>query len=224
MIERNERVLARPGRFPEGGLTCHGGPAQSPTMAGLDALGSQMEDMKPGKVMGAIVLKATLTNDTVVATTMMSLMLVSPELLGVILAGFHVFNVRFANRPPCVAIARIKGPSRHTAGGASQTPAASQVLADAASEQPGSLEEMASMTRRNAASARNAQTTTAEAPRNADDGTLRIKQRLAARRMPRSASRWRAALTRFRSGSGTSTSGSATSRRPPRSSARASAR
>ena len=77
-------------------------------------------------------------------------------LLGVVVFGFYIFNVR-SNRPLGQAIARIEAASQQTASEAGEISAASQTLAEGASEQAASLqetsaslEEMSSMTKRNA--------------------------------------------------------------------------
>ena len=185
--EKNELVLAQPVRLTRSCLSCHGDPATSPTHNGLDLLGFQMENLKLGDIKGAFVLKAPLTNDAVVAATMKRMAMVSLILLGVVVFGFYIFNVRFVNRPLGQAIARIEAASQQTASEAGEISAASQTLAEGASEQAASLqetsaslEEMSSMTKRNADNAQNAKTTAVQARDSADAGAEQMKTLLAA--------------------------------------------
>jgi len=185
--EKNELVLAQPVRLTASCLSCHGDPVTSPTHDGLDLLGFQMENMKAGDIKGAFVLKAPLTNDAVVAATMKSMAVVSLLLLSGEVFGFYIFNVRFVNRPLGQAIDRIEASSQETSSAAGQISAASQTLAEGASEQAASLketsaslEELASMTKRNADNALDAKTTAVQTRDCADAGAEQMKTLLAA--------------------------------------------
>lgn len=185
--ERNELILAQPVRLSESCLKCHGDPAQSPTRDGKDILGFAMEDMKVGDIKGAFVLKAPLTNDATVTTTMKSMTYVSLAALAVVLTGFYGFSRRYITRPLGEAIAHLDAASVQTAGTAGQISAAGQALSAGASEQAASLEEtsaaleeLAGMTKRNADSAGQAKQAASQTRATADTGTAHMQAMVSA--------------------------------------------
>lgn len=96
---RGQLVLARPVRLAESCLDCHGDPGRSPTGDGKDFLGFPMEGMKLGDLRGAFVLKAPMTGDPVVRSTMVSIGLVSLLLLGATVGAVMYINRRYVVRP-----------------------------------------------------------------------------------------------------------------------------
>jgi len=170
--------FARPVILGEGCLKCHGDPATSLTKDGLDPLGFKMENMKVGDLRGAFVLRAPLTHDPVVIASMQRISLVGSCMLIVTLTGFFFFNRGQIENPLRSAIDKIKDASAGTAESADSVASISQQVADGASSQAASLEEtsaslneVASMTKRNAENAGNAKGLAAEARSAAETGT-----------------------------------------------------
>jgi methyl-accepting chemotaxis protein len=177
-------TLARPVRLQASCMLCHGDPANSPTHDGRDMLDFAMENLKPGDIKGAFVLKAPM-NNTLVAHAKRSGWFIGT--FGLIMAatvgGFFVFNRRQIVRPLSAAIESMSAASEQTAASASQISASSQTLAEGASEQAASLEEtsasleeMASMTRRNAENAQSAKDLAAQARAAADAGAADMRE------------------------------------------------
>jgi methyl-accepting chemotaxis protein len=151
-------TLARPVRLQASCMLCHGDPANSPTHDGRDMLDFAMENLKPGDIKGAFVLKAPM-NNTLVAHAKRS---------GWFIGTFGLI---------------MSAASEQTAASASQISASSQTLAEGASEQAASLEEtsasleeMASMTRRNAENAQSAKDLAAQARAAADAGAADMRE------------------------------------------------
>lgn len=180
--KRNELILAQPVRITESCLKCHGDPASSPTGDGKDILGFAMEGMKSGDIKGAFVLKAPLTNDATVTTTMKSMTYVSLAVLVAAITGFYGFSRRYVTRPLGEAIAHLDAASVQTAVTAGQISSAGHSLSTGASEQAASLEEtsaaleeLAGMTKRNADSARQAKQAAGQTRTSADTGTTHMQ-------------------------------------------------
>ena len=174
-------VLARPVKFRESCLTCHGNPANSPTKDGKDLLGFPMEDYKVGHVAGAFVLIAPLSGDERVTATASSMALVGLLVLGVSLGGFYVFNRRGIVAPLSTAIDELSSVSEQTTAAASEVASSGQHLADGASRQAAALEEtsatleeISSMTKRNSEHALSAKELSAQTRTAAEQGTERM--------------------------------------------------
>jgi methyl-accepting chemotaxis protein len=141
-------VYARPIRLTEDCLICHGDPADSPTHDGKDALGYKMEGWKAGQIHGAFVLKAHLDQVDRVASAkaqsgawITTLLWVIP--IGILTAaGFYWYSKRDIIRPLAEVIDTVGASSTETSSAAGQIAAASQSLAQSATEQAASLEEI----------------------------------------------------------------------------------
>jgi methyl-accepting chemotaxis protein len=148
-------------------LSCHGDPAKSPTADGKDALGFPMENMKVDDIKGAFVLEAAIGHDPVVMATMEFMAIVGGVVLLVVLTGFYYFNQHSVVRPLTRAVELLQETGER----------ASQLLAEGASEQAAaieetsaSLEEMSSMTKRNADSSHKANELARQTRTAADQG------------------------------------------------------
>ena len=97
-------LLARPVRFRESCLSCHGDPANSPTKDGKDILGFPMDNQKAGQLAGAFILKAPITADARVLATAGSMAIVGLFMLGGAVGGFYFFNRRIIVAPLVTAI------------------------------------------------------------------------------------------------------------------------
>jgi methyl-accepting chemotaxis protein len=141
-------VYARPIRLTEDCLLCHGDPANSPTHDGKDALGYQMEGWRAGQVHGAFVLKAHLDQVDRVASAKAQSEARATTLLwtiptGILIAAFFFwYSKRDIIRPLAEVIDAVKASSSETSSAANQIAAASQSLAQSATEQAASLEEI----------------------------------------------------------------------------------
>jgi methyl-accepting chemotaxis protein len=174
----NQVIYARPIMLTQDCLLCHGDPKNSSSGDGKDLVGFPMEGWKVGEVHGAFVLKSKLTAvDQTVAAGMTTALLWILPLAGLIVLGFYFFNNRVIVRPLTASIAEISQVSEQTTSSAGQMSAASQSVAEGASEQAASLEEtsasleeMASMTRRNAENAQSAKELANQTRSAADTG------------------------------------------------------
>ncbi len=184
----NELVFARPITLTQDCLTCHGDPATSPTGDGKDILGFTMENWKEGEVHGAFVLKADLGRvDAVVRAGMLQSLLWVGPLAGLIAIGFVYFNRRMIVAPFRTSIASLYAAGEQTSAAAGQITGSSQLLAEGASEQAASLEEtsatleeIASMTKRNAGHADEAKRLAASTRAAVDAGTSEMAAMTAA--------------------------------------------
>jgi methyl-accepting chemotaxis protein len=170
-------VLARPVVLNEGCMKCHGDPGQSPTHDGRDILGFQIENMHQGDLRGAFVLRAPLKSDPIVLASMQRITIVGTGMLFATLAGFFYFNRRQIEKPLHRALADIEDASAGTSEAAGSVASISQAVADGASTQAASLEEtsaslneIASMTKRNAENADRAKQIAAQARTAAETG------------------------------------------------------
>jgi methyl-accepting chemotaxis protein len=186
-VNRQQLVLARPIFLSEGCLKCHGSPSLSPTKDGRDPVGFQMEGMNNGDLRGAFVLKTPLKSDPVVIASMKRITVVGSVMLLFTLTGFYFFNRRQIERPLRSAIDKIKDASSGTAEAAGSVTSISQSVADGASSQAASLEqtsaslnEIASMTKRNAESAGRAKQFATEARSAAETGATDMQAMSAA--------------------------------------------
>jgi methyl-accepting chemotaxis protein len=165
-------------------LVCHGDPKNSPTGDGKDMLGFPMENWKAGEIHGAFVLKADLGRvDRVVRAGMIETVVWVVPVTALILVGFWWMNRCLIVQPLGRAIRGIDEVSIHTASASGQISGASHSLAEGASQQAASLEEtsasleeMASMTRRNAESAAAAKSLAAESRAAADAGAGDVRE------------------------------------------------
>jgi len=185
--DHQQLILARPIFLSEGCLKCHGSSALSPTKDGRDPVGFQMENMTNGDLRGAFVLKTPLNSDPVVFASMQRITLVGSVMLLFTLTGFFLFNRHQIERPLRSAIDRIKEGSSGTAGAAGSVASISQSVADGASTQAASLEEtsaslneIASMTKRNAENADRAKGFATEARSAAETGATDMQAMSAA--------------------------------------------
>ena len=137
----NALVLARPVRVTGSCMTCHGDPATSVTHDGKDPLGLPMENMHPGDIKGAFILKATMTKDAVVWASMEKITVVGFMVMVLVIIGFHFLNQRLIVTP----LRRVSGDlvegARQIRSVSGQLGASSQSLAQGATEQAASLEE-----------------------------------------------------------------------------------
>jgi len=170
--------FAKPVRLSEGCMKCHGDQAQSPTKDGRDPLGFQMENMRVGDLRGAFIIRAPLTSDPVVIASMEKITIVGSGMLILTLTGFFYFNRRQIERPLRSAIDKIKDGSAGTGEAAGSVASISQSVADGASSQAAALEEtsaslneIASMTKRNAENADRAKQLATHARTAAETGT-----------------------------------------------------
>lgn len=181
---RNQIVFARPIVLTSDCLTCHGDPKNSPTHDGKDLVGFEMENWKAGEVHGAFVLKSSMEPiDKVVRAGMASTLLWTIPLSIVIVGVFSLLSQRMLILPLSRSIRAIFEASENTASASSQISAASQSLAEGAGNQAAaleqtsaSLEEMASMTKRNEAHARDAKEIAAKTRLAADAGLAEMKE------------------------------------------------
>lgn len=163
--QTGELVLARAIHLNRSCLSCHGDPATSPTHNGKDILGFPMEGAKLGELKGAFVLKARMAGDPVVHATVMSMAGVGGIILIGVLVVFHLLNQRLLVNPLRHVITQLDQDATRTGGAVAEIASSSHTLADYASEEAASLEEtsasleeIASMTKRNAESSMNGMT------------------------------------------------------------------
>ena len=154
---KDELTLARPVRLQASCLTCHGDPSKSVSGDGKDVLGFAMENMKLDDVKGAFVLRAKISDDPVVASTVKAMSVLGIAVLVLALVGFYWFSHKSIVSPLSRLASFLTGGADQTAAAAEQVSAASQKLAESASEQAASLEEtsasleeLASMVKRSA--------------------------------------------------------------------------
>jgi hypothetical protein len=155
----NEAVYARPIELTVDCLMCHGDPASSKT--GKDPLGFRMEDWHTGDRHGAFILRAKLdrVDAAVKAGLEQGVIWLAPLSL---LIGFGVYlAISRMNGQFRTVIQSVADGSEQMKEAIAQVSAASHTLAHGASEQAASLEEtsasgeeIASITRKNADSAR----------------------------------------------------------------------
>jgi methyl-accepting chemotaxis protein len=163
-------VYARPIRLTEDCLVCHGDPANSPTHDGKDALGFPMEGWRAGQIHGAFVLKAHLDQVDHVASAKAQSDARQTTVLWMIPTGsfiatvFFWYSKRDIIRPLGKIIATVGASSSETTSAANQIASASQSLAQSATEQAASLEEINSSLG-----------TISEKTKNTTDGARRAK-------------------------------------------------
>ncbi len=177
--ENHHVEFGKPIYLSEGCMKCHGDPATSSTKDGKDPLGFTMENMKVGDLRGAFILRAPMKDDPIIIASMTRITLVGSCMLLITLTGFYFFNRRQIENPLRSAIDKIKDASSGTAESADSVASISQQVADGASTQAASLEEtsaslneVASMTKRNAENAGNAKGLAAQARTAAETGTV----------------------------------------------------
>ncbi|MBD3221045.1 hypothetical protein GF314_07350 [bacterium] len=142
-----------------------------------------MEDMKLGETVGLFVLRAPMSGDPVIASTMQKMLLVSAIIGAIIFGGFAWMNRRYIERPLSSAIERLTTASSSARSTSTAVSQASNTLAEGANQQAAalqetsaSLEEIASQTEANAEHARSAREL-AEATRSAANaGTEAVTQ------------------------------------------------
>jgi methyl-accepting chemotaxis protein len=177
-------IYARPIKLTQDCLHCHGDPANSPTKDGKDIVGFAMENWKTGEVHGAFLLKADLARvDRVVKAGMFTTLRWIVPVTGLVVVGFVFLNRRMIVRPLAGAIGSIDSTSVQSSAAAAEIAEASHALAQGASEQAASLEEtsatleeIASMTRRNAEHAVVAQELAGQTRQSADAGAEQMRE------------------------------------------------
>jgi len=181
--QAQEVVFARPIYLTKDCLLCHGDPANSPTKDGKDFLGFKMENWKEGELHGAFVLKASYEklNSHIRQGFMNAIWVIVPSLLGfavVLVAGLWYIMNWVILKPVHGAISVIKADSAKEVEISAEINRASTTLAESASHQAASLEEtsatleeISSMTKRNAEHADKAQGLAGETRRAADTGS-----------------------------------------------------
>ena len=180
--QHDKLVLARPVRLQASCLSCHGDPAKSPTGDGKDVLGFPMENLKQGDLKGAFVLEAGIGHDAVVMATMKIMALGGGLVLLVVLTGFYFFNQHSIIRPLNRAVQHLQETGEQTVQASNEISNTSQLLAEGASEQAAaieetssSLEELASMTKRNADHSQKANELSKQTRSAADKGVADMK-------------------------------------------------
>ena len=138
----NTLILARPVRILTGCLPCHGDRATSPTHDGRDALGFPMENMRPGDIKGAFVLKAPMTRDPVVLASMEKISVTGLVVLVLVMSGFWVLNQRWVVRPLAAIAGNLTESSARIRAASDELAAGSQSIASGAVEQAASIEEI----------------------------------------------------------------------------------
>ena len=144
----NSIVYARPIRLTADCLGCHGDPASSPTHDGKDVLGFRMEGWHEGDIHGAFVLTAHLDQVDHVASaraqadaTRTTLLWMLPAAL-LIVGAFLFYGRRSIIRPLLEVVETTHRASVETSEASRQIAAASQSLAENATEQAASLESI----------------------------------------------------------------------------------
>jgi methyl-accepting chemotaxis protein len=181
--DAREVIFARPILLTKDCLVCHGDPQTSPTGDGKDFLGFKMEGWKEGELHGAFVLKASYEhlNEHIKEGFMGAVWVIVPSLLGfavvLVLGLWYIMNYVIL-KPVHGAIAIIKADSEKEVHISSEINRASLTLAESSTHQAASLEEtsatleeISSMTKRNAEHADTAQGLAGETRRAADTGS-----------------------------------------------------
>ncbi len=141
-------VYARPIRLTSDCLTCHGDPANSATHDGKDPLGFQMENWKAGEIHGAFMLTAHLDQVDHVASAKAQAAAFRTTLLWMLptalLIGFACFWYSRGSivKPLIRVISTARIASEETTQASGQINAAAQSLAQSATEQAASLDEI----------------------------------------------------------------------------------
>ena len=142
----NSIVYARPIRLTDDCMFCHGDPATSPTHNGKDALGFVMENWHAGEIHGAFLLTAHLDEVDHVASakaqadaTRTTVLWMIPAAL-LIAAAFLFYSRRSIVRPLLQVVDVTHRSSVETSEASRQIAAASQSLAQSATEQASSLD------------------------------------------------------------------------------------
>jgi methyl-accepting chemotaxis protein len=144
----NTIVYARPIRLTSDCLSCHGDPATSPTHDGKDAAGFPMENWKVGEIHGAFVLTAHLDQVDHVASaraqstamrTTLFWMIPTGLIVGL---GFYWYGRKSIVEPLLKVVSAIHESSSQTSDASRQIAATSQSLAQSATEQSASLDEI----------------------------------------------------------------------------------
>jgi methyl-accepting chemotaxis protein len=144
----NVIVYARPIRLTSDCLSCHGDPNSSPTHNGKDLLGLPMEGWREGEVHGAFVLTAHLDQVDHVASARAQSAAMRTTLLwmlptGLIIGlGFFWYSRKSIIQPLLEVIRSTRMSSNETTDASKQIAAASQSLAQSATEQAASIEEI----------------------------------------------------------------------------------
>jgi len=141
-------VYARAIRLTADCLPCHGDPANSPTHDGKDVAGFRMEGWREGEVHGAFVLTAHMDQVDHVASaraqsaamqTTLFWMLPTGLIIG---AGFFWYGRKSIVQPLSEVVQAIHQSSVETTEASTQIAATSQSLAQSATEQAASLDEI----------------------------------------------------------------------------------
>ena len=182
-------VLARPVRITAGCANCHGDPANSPTHDGKDVLGFPMENLHPGDIKGAFVLKATMKKDAIVLASMQKIIIVGTLVLILVISAFYLLNKRLIVSPLETVSRELSESASQISAVSSQLGSSSQRLAEGATEQAASLEETSasmeeinSMTAQNVDHSRNATALMSEAADGVADVNQKLTQMLASMR------------------------------------------
>jgi len=141
-------VYARPIRLSGDCLTCHGDPAGSSTHDGKDSLGYSMENWREGELHGAFVLKAHLDEVDHVASAKAQSAALTQTVIWMVPVGvliclvFLWYSRRGIIAPLGKVIHAVHTSSAETSSASNQIAAASQALAQSASEQASSIEHI----------------------------------------------------------------------------------
>jgi methyl-accepting chemotaxis protein len=175
---KNSIIYARPIVLSSDCLTCHGDPKNSPTGDGKDIVGFPMENWAAGQVHGVFVLRSKLDRvDSVVQAGMIKTAAWVIPVAGLIGIGCFFFTRFQINKPLNRAIKDLTAASEQTTHAAAGFSNTSQSLAAGASQQAAALEEtsasleqISSLTKRNAESASQAKNFSKQTRTAADVG------------------------------------------------------
>ena len=180
-------AYARPVIMSKSCMSCHGNPANSRTGDGRDVLGFQMEGWKEGDRRGAYVLTVpTSYVDKPVREAMIAASAWAIPAGLIVLIGSVLIVLRI-NRQLSDTTNHIENSSEQLASASSQVSTASQRLAEGASEQAASLEvtsssleEIATVTKRNAENAQQAKESSHLARTAAEAGLSEMQNMMSA--------------------------------------------
>jgi len=169
--------LMVPLRIEEACLKCHGDPATSPTGDGKDIAGKPMENYKLGEVRGGISVIAPMTSVNAAIRENKHFNMAGNGIYILVIGCIVFFVINGVVSMLKRTIASLRSGADEVASAAGQISSASQSLADGGSQQASSLEEtsasieqMASMTTRNADSAKESNQLSIKTKNSAEHG------------------------------------------------------
>ncbi|MEK7700306.1 MAG: methyl-accepting chemotaxis protein [Planctomycetota bacterium] len=174
--------LMVPLRIEEACLKCHGDPATSPTGDGKDISGRQMENYKLGEIRGGISVIAPMSGVNAAIRENRNFNLAGNGIYILVIGCIVFFVINGVVSMLKKTVASLKNGADEVASAASQISSASQSLAEGGSQQASSLEEtsasieqMASMTTRNADSAKESNQLAIKTKTSAEQGNAAME-------------------------------------------------